>query len=60
MLAKKITVQRINNLEPSHKEEFKKLSEIALVEVSKNYLFYPELKNLDKTYKLRVKYILIF
>jgi hypothetical protein len=56
MLAKKITLQRINNLEPTRKVEFRKLSEIALVEVSKNYLLYPELKNLDHKYKLRVKF----
>ena len=54
MLAKKITLLKINHLEPSHKLEFKKLSEIALVEVSKNYLLYPELLNLDPKYKLRV------
>lgn len=54
MLAKKITLQRINNLEPTQKVEFIKLSEIALMEVSKNYLLYPELKNLDQRYKLRV------
>jgi len=54
MLAKKITLQRINHLEPTKKVEFKKLSEIALIEVSKNYLLYPELNNLDPKYKLRV------
>ena len=54
MLAKKITLQRINHQEPKHKQEFKKLSEIALLEVSNNYLLYPELLNLDPRYKLRV------
>jgi hypothetical protein len=57
MLAKKITLQKIKNLEPKHKFEFRKLSEVALVEVSNNYLLYPELLNLDPKYKLRV-YIL--
>ena len=54
MLAKKITLQKINHQESTHKFEFKKLSEIALIEVSNNYLLYPELLNLDPKYKLRV------
>jgi hypothetical protein len=60
MLAKKITLLRINHLEPTHKQEFKKLSEIALLEVSNNYLLYPELLNLDPRYKLRVNYYIKF
>jgi len=59
MLAKKITLQRINHLEPTFKQEFKKLSEIALIEVSNNYLLYPELLNLDPRYKLRVNFFLL-
>jgi hypothetical protein len=57
MIAKKITIARVEKKEIK-KVELKKLSESALKEVSKNFLMYPELKNLDYKYKLRVTIII--
>lgn len=54
MLAKKITVHRLEKKEIVHKVQLKKLSDIALNVVSANYLLYPELNNLDEKQKLRV------
>lgn len=54
MIAKTITKARKDKKEIFHKEEIKKLSDISLVIVAENYLLYPELKNLEQKWKIKV------
>ena len=54
MIAKTITKARKDKKEIFHREEIKKLSDLSLVIVSKNYLLYPELTNLPQKWKIKV------
>jgi hypothetical protein len=57
-IAREITKARQEKREIIHKLEVKKLSDISLDIVAKNFMLYPELKNLDEKSKLKV-YLLI-
>jgi hypothetical protein len=54
MIAYNITKARKENRSIIHKKTLPKLSELALDIVSKNYLLYPDLKNLNETTKNKV------
>lgn len=55
MISYNITKARNEKRSIIHKKELPKLSAIALEKVSKSYMLYPELKNLDDKIKNKVK-----
>jgi hypothetical protein len=59
MIAYNITKARKEERSIIHKKELPKLSLLTLEKVSKNYMLYPELKNLQETTKNKVNLTLI-
>jgi len=55
MIAYNITKARKEQRAIIHKKELPKLSALSLEKVSKNYMLYPELTNLDQNTKNKVK-----
>ncbi len=55
MIAYNITKARIEQRNIIHKKELPKLSTLTLEKVSKNYMLYPDLNNLDEATKNKVK-----
>lgn len=54
MIAYNITKARKEQRAIIHKKELPKLSALSLEKVSKNYMLYPDLKNLDENTKNKV------
>jgi len=59
MIAYHITKARKEERSIIHKKELPKLSTLTLEKVSKNYMLYPELKNLHELTKNKVNLTLI-
>jgi hypothetical protein len=54
MIAYNITKARKEKKELIHKEELKRLSDMALDVVAKNFILYPQLDNLPENYKIKI------
>ena len=58
MIARQITQARKDNIKIIHKKELERLQDLALKQVAKNFLLYPDLKGLTEDFKVQVKFFI--